>query len=459
MNEMEKKYLKWYQKAAYGAGDLASNTSYGLVSSFVLLYLSDTMGLDTGIVGTLMLLSKFLDGFSDVIFGSLIDRTKSKLGKARPWMLYAQIGVSLCLVLLFSIPGGLGTTAQYAYFFAFYTALNAVFYTANGIAYSALSALITRNKNERVQLGSVRFMFAVVTNIVMGFSVTKGVAAFGGGANGWRMVAIICGLIGLVVNTISCLSVKELPEEENAAPVEDAKPQDDKIGFVESLKLLVGNKYYVLIVAIYIVYYFMSNLTTGSAIFFMENVLGDGSLLGMFSMMKMFPVIIALIFTPILVKKTGSMQKVNFWGYVISDVLGIFLIYFAWQKNLSMMLLFMFLKGTFAGSMTGTLNALIAEISGYTYRTKGVRIDGMMFSCSSLGVKVGGGIGTAAVGWLLSAGGYVGTVATQTSGAISMIFNMYITLPAILGVVITVLLGFMNVEKENKRIDMEKIKD
>lgn len=456
MDRTEKKYLKWYQKTAYGAGDLASNTSYGLVASFVLLYLSDTMGLDTGIIGTLMLVSKLLDGFSDVIFGNLIDRTKSKLGKARPWMLYAQVGVSLCLVLLFSIPGGLGTTAQYAYFFAFYTALNAVFYTANGIAYSALSALITRNKNERVQLGSIRFMFAVVTNIVMGFSVTKGVAAFGGGAAGWRMVAIICGLIGLVVNTISCLCVKELPEEENAVPVEDAKPQDDQIGFVESLKLLVSNKYYVLIVAIYIVYYFMSNLTTGSAIFFMENVLGDGSLLGMFSMMKMFPVIIALIFTPILVKKTGSMQKVNFWGYVISDVLGIFLIYFSMQKNISMMLLFMFLKGTFAGSMTGTLNALIAEISGYTYRTKGVRIDGMMFSCSSLGVKVGGGIGTAAVGWLLSAGGYVGTAAVQTSGAISMIFNMYVTFPAILGVVITVLLGLMNVEKANRKIDMER---
>ena len=342
MQETEKKYLKWYQKVAYGAGDLASNTSYGLVSSFVLLYLSDTMGLNTGIIGTLMLVSKFLDGISDVIFGNLIDRTKSKLGKARPWMLYAQIGVSLCLVLLFSIPGGLGSTAQYAYFFAFYTILNAVFYTANGIAYSALSALITRNKNERVQLGSIRFMFAVVTNIVMGFAVTGGVEAFGGGAAGWRMVAIICGVIGLVVNTISCLCVKELPEEENPA-AEEAKPQDDKIGFVESLRLLLSNKYYILIVAIYIVYYFMSNLTTGSAIYFMKHVLGNGSLLGLFSMMKMFPVIIALIFTPVLVKKTGSMQKVNFWGYVVSDILGVFLIVFAMQKSLPMMLLFMFL--------------------------------------------------------------------------------------------------------------------
>ncbi len=454
MKGTETKYLKWYQKVAYGAGDLASNTSYGLVSSFVLLYLSDTMGLNTGIIGTLMLLSKVLDGISDVIFGTMIDHTKSKLGKARPWMLYAQLGVSLCLILLFSIPGGLSETAQYAYFFVFYTALNAIFYTANGIAYSALSALITRNKNERVQLGSIRFMFAVVTNIVMGFSVTNGVAAFGGGAAGWRMVAIICAVIGLVVNTISCLCVKELPEEK--VEVKEAGTQDDKVCFVQAVKLLFSNKFYVMIVVIYIVYYFMSNLTTGSAIYFMENVLGDGSLLGMFNMMKMFPVIIALIFTPMLVKKTGSMQKVNFWGYLISDIFGIFLIYFALQKNVPMILLFMFIKGTFAGTLSGTLNALIAEISGYTFRTKGVHLDGMMFSCSSLGVKVGGGIGTAAVGWLLEAGGYIGTAAVQTDSAVNMIFNLYITFPVILGVVITILLALLKVEKENQKIDMER---
>lgn len=64
------------------------------------------------------------------------------------------------------------------------------------------------------------------------------------------------------------------------------------------------------------------------------------------------------------------MQKVNFWGYLISDVFGIFLIYFALQKNVSMILLFMFIKGTFAGTLSGTLNALIAEISGYTFRIK-----------------------------------------------------------------------------------------
>lgn len=407
----EKTYLKWYQKLAYGAGDLASNCSYGLVASFVLLYLTGTMGLDSAIIGSLMLASKVLDGISDVIFGTLIDRTHSKLGKARPWMLYGQVGVSLCLFLLFAIPAG-STTMQYIYFFVVYTALNAVFYTANNIAYSALTALITKNNNERVQLGSFRFMFAVITNIVMGFSVTGLVEKFGGGTAGWRTTALIFAIIGLVVNTISCLAVKELPEEEpndkapEAGTHTKAAPEE-KRGVAETAKLLVHNKYYLMLLAIYIVYYIMSNLTTGAGVFCATYYWGDGSLLGQFSMMKMFPVIIALAIAPVLIKKTGSMQKVNFWGY--------------------------------------------------TTRTTGVHMDGMMYSCSSLGVKVGGGIGTAAVGWLLKLGGFVGTATVQSESAIKMIFNLYITFPFILGIVITVLLAFLDVEKANKKWDADHV--
>lgn len=453
----EKKYLKWYQKLAYGAGDLASNCSYGLVSSFVLLYLTGTLGLNSAIIGSLMLASKILDGISDVIFGTLIDRTHSKMGKARPWMLFGQVGVSACLFLLFAIPAG-STTMQYIYFFIVYTALNAVFYTANGIAYSSLVALITKNNNERVQLGSFRFMFAVVTNIVMGFCVTGMVEKFGGGAAGWRVTALIFALIGLVVNTISCLAVKELPEEELNEKAGETVAEE-KPNFVETAKALLQNKYYLMILAIYIVYYIMSNLTTGAGAFCASYYWGDGSLLGSFSMMKMFPVIIALAVSPMLIKKVGNMQKVNFWGYAISCVLGIPMIYFAMQKNLSLFLLFMFLKGTFAGTLSGSLNALIAEASAYTTRTTGKRMDGMMYSCSSLGVKVGGGIGTAAVGWLLELGGFVGTAAVQSESAIRMIFNLYITFPFILGIIITVLLAFLDVEKANRQWDAEHQKE
>ena len=87
----EKKYLKWYNKVGYGSGDIAGNVVYAFLTSFVMIYLTETVGLASGIVGTLIAFSKLLDGFTDVFFGSLIDKTHSKLGKARPWMLYGYI--------------------------------------------------------------------------------------------------------------------------------------------------------------------------------------------------------------------------------------------------------------------------------------------------------------------------------------------------------------------------------
>ncbi len=104
----EKKYLKWYNKVGYGSGDLAGNVVYAFLSSFVMLYLTNTVGLNPGIIGTLIMVSKLFDGISDMFFGTMIDKTKSRLGKARPWMLYAYIGCAVTLVANFAIPDTLG---------------------------------------------------------------------------------------------------------------------------------------------------------------------------------------------------------------------------------------------------------------------------------------------------------------------------------------------------------------
>ena len=132
----EKKYLRWYNKVGYGSGDVAGNVVYALLSAFVMIYLTDTVGLNAGVVGTLMMVSKLFDGFSDFVFGTLLDKTQTRMGKARPWMLWAFFGCAAMIIAIFAIPVSLGDTAKYAWFFIAYTLLNAVFYTANNIAYS-----------------------------------------------------------------------------------------------------------------------------------------------------------------------------------------------------------------------------------------------------------------------------------------------------------------------------------
>lgn len=232
----EKRYLKWYNKLGYGSGDLAGNMVYAFLSSFVMLYLTNTVGLNPGIIGTLIMVSKLFDGVSDIFFGTMIDKTKSKLGKARPWMLYAYIGCAVTLVANFAIPASLGRTAQYAWFFIAYTMLNAVFFTANNIAYASLVTFCTRNSKERVEMGSFRFIFAFSTSLIIQSVTVQFVRALGNGASAWKTVAIIYAVIGLIVNTISVFSIKELPEEELAKD----KDQEEKYSLIEAAKLLVS---------------------------------------------------------------------------------------------------------------------------------------------------------------------------------------------------------------------------
>ena len=145
----EKKYLKWYNKIGYGSGDIAGNVVYAFLTSFMMVYLTDSVGLAAGVVGTLIAVSKLFDGFTDIFFGSMIDKTHSKMGKAKPWMLYGYIGCAITLVCCFAVPVSLETTAKYAWFFISYTLLNGVFYTANNIAYRIeVKGLLAKSKEE-----------------------------------------------------------------------------------------------------------------------------------------------------------------------------------------------------------------------------------------------------------------------------------------------------------------------
>ena len=445
----EKRYLKWYNKMGYGSGDIAGNVVYAFLTSFVMVYLTDTIGLASGIVGTLIALSKLFDGFTDIFFGSMIDKTHSRLGKARPWMLYGYIGCAVTLVACFAIPTSLGKTAQYAWFFIAYTLLNGVFYTANNIAYPALTSLVTKNSKERVQMGSYRFIFAFSTSLLIQAITVGFVEKCGGDAAAWRLVAIIYAAIGLIVNTISALSVKELPEEELNEG--EQAGEAEKYGLVQAFKLLVKNKFYLMICGTYILQQLYSAMI-GAGIYYMTWVLKNKNLFGQFAWAVNIPLIIALIFTPTLVGKWNGMYKLNVRGYMLATVGRALVVVAGYMGSVPLMILFTAVAALGQGPWQGDMNAVIASCSEYTYLTQGKHVDGTMYSCTSLGIKIGGGIGTAVVGWLLEFSGYVGTNATQPQSALSMMQFIYLWLPFVFDLLITIVLSQMNVEETNANI-------
>lgn len=411
----EKRYLKWYNKLGYGSGDLAGNMVYAFLSSFVMLYLTNTVGLNPGIIGTLIMVSKLFDGVSDIFFGTMIDKTKSKLGKARPWMLYAYIGCAVTLVANFAIPASLGRTAQYAWFFIAYTMLNAVFFTANNIAYASLVTFCTRNSKERVEMGSFRFIFAFSTSLIIQSVTVQFVRALGNGASAWKTVAIIYAVIGLIVNTISVFSIKELPEEELAKD----KDQEEKYSLIEAAKLLVSNKYYLMICGTYVcqqIYTAMLNM----GIYYMIYILKNEDLYSVFSWAINIPVIIAMCITPMLVERMKGLYRMNLAGYILGTAGRVGVIIAGYMGSVPLMIAFTAVAALGMAPWQGDMGAVVASCSEYTWLTKGKHIDGTMYSCTSFGTKIGGGIGVALCGWLLDISGFVKTSAVQPTSCIKI---------------------------------------
>lgn len=443
----EKRYLKWYNKLGYGSGDLAGNMVYAFLSSFVMLYLTNTVGLNPGIIGTLIMVSKLFDGVSDIFFGTMIDKTKSKLGKARPWMLYAYIGCAVTLVANFAIPASLGRTAQYAWFFIAYTMLNAVFFTANNIAYASLVTFCTRNSKERVEMGSFRFIFAFSTSLIIQSVTVQFVRALGNGASAWKTVAIIYAVIGLIVNTISVFSIKELPEEELAKD----KDQEEKYSLIEAAKLLVSNKYYLMICGTYIcqqIYTAMLNM----GIYYMIYILKNEDLYSVFSWAINIPVIIAMCITPMLVERMKGLYRMNLAGYILGTAGRVGVIIAGYMGSVPLMIAFTAVAALGMAPWQGDMGAVVASCSEYTWLKKGKHIDGTMYSCTSFGTKIGGGIGVALCGWLLDISGFVKTSAVQPTSCINMLHVMYLWIPMLLSLCITFIMSRMNVEGANEKL-------
>lgn len=242
----------------------------------------------------------------------MIDKTKSRLGKARPWMLYAYFGCAVTLVANFAIPESLGKQHSMHGFYCIYFAECSIFYCKQ-YCLCITGYVLYKNSKERVEMGSFRFIFAFLTSLIIQSITVQFVRMAGGGAAAWRTVAIIYAVIGLIVNTISVFSIKELPEEELKAGREQT---EEKYGLIEAAKLLFSNKYYLMICVTYIcqqIYSAMLNM----GIYYMIYVLKNENLYSVFSWAINIPVIIAMCITPMLVEKMKGLYRMNLAGYIL----------------------------------------------------------------------------------------------------------------------------------------------
>ena len=444
-SKVNEKRMSLWERFSYGMGNFGGNTGYMIVTSFLLYYCTDSLGLSAAIMGTLLMISKLLDGISDVIMGHIINITHSKLGKSRFWVILSAAPLGLTTYLLFCVPSFLPENATYAYLFIMYTLMSVVFYTMFNISCVTLTALATKNMKDRYSMATFSSILGVVPAIILSFATTYMVEFFGGGKAGWSLTALVCGFVTFLTVLWCGLVVKELPEEVLTVK----EKENNKIGFIESIKLLFANKYFWILLGIYLAIYLYSGVQLSVAIYYCSYILNDATAFGWITVAMYFPLVVLIVFVSPIVNKFGP-RKSNVVGAILS-IIGAALIFI---NTKSMVFVFIGLFISTCGLLPSyvTLNPLIAEAAEYTKMKKGKDITAMFYSCSSVGVKVGMGVGTAIAGILLSFSGYDGMAEVQTEGTLRGITLIFLLAPLIGYIIMAILFFLLDIDEVNKKL-------
>lgn len=431
-----KEKISFREMLCYAFGDAGCNFVWTTVGSFLTLYYTNSVGISAAAVGTMMLLTRLLDGLSDIVMGTIIDRTKTKWGKARPWLLWTAPLMGIGLVLLFSVPTALPAGGKLVYAYITYVLMAAVIYTACNLAYTTLLSLISPDTNIRSTISSIRFFVVMIAILAISYGANPIINAVG-----WTKTAIVFGVVGTILILICFIGTKERVTES-----EETKQQgkEEKLSVAESFKLLAQNKYFVLVAALFILEYMAAGATNGSGMYYATYVLGNGNLFGNLTLFGMVPCMVAVFIVPKLNEKLGT-WKIMMLSFGIQLVayamIGIF------STTLPMLYLALVIKSIGQTAPMAILFALVADVVDYGELKTGKRIDGLTYSAVSFGMKVGTGLGSAIVGWALAWGKYDGMAATQSSSAITAITALYSYIPFVLVAITLVVMYFTNVDK------------
>lgn len=204
--------LGWNDRLGYGMGNFGMAWVNGMMSAFLMKYLTDVSLVDAGVVSAIIAISKLFDGVSDLIMGRIVDNTHSKLGKARVWLVRMCIPLAISTVLLFSIPSSMTGMIKYVYVFILYNLVNAVFYTAMFVPYNSLISLSTTDSYEHGMLGNISMIFQTIANICMNTFFMSMVVKISGAAEpymveaqkGWTMATVVVGIL-IVISALICV--------------------------------------------------------------------------------------------------------------------------------------------------------------------------------------------------------------------------------------------------------------
>jgi glycoside/pentoside/hexuronide:cation symporter, GPH family len=467
------------EKIGYGFGDAAANFVFQTMLIFQLGFYTDVFGLTAAAAGTLLLVGRVWDAMFDPFMGIIADRTNTKWGKFRPWVLWSSVPFAIIFFLAFTTPD-FSVSGKIWYAYISYILLMTI-YSVNNLPYSALNGVITADVNERTSLSSYRFFFAMVASFVVQGLTLPLVGKFGGGSpqKGWSMTIGLFALISIVFYVITFLSTRERVKPD---PAQKSNPKED---FKNLLKNKPWISMFVLTLFVFITlalwgsamfYYFTYYINKGELFNLLDSwglviptatsqinswwgsilsafgllALGDQSNtasvgFSLFNMSGQLVTIIGVLCSKWLAIRFGK-RNVFLVGLFFTPLFTALFIMLP-PSAVGLTFILNILKSLAYGPTIPLLWAMMGDVADYAEWKTNRRATGIVFSAIVFALKAGLGLGGALCGWLLSSYGYIPN-ATQPESALTGIRMSASIYPAITFFIGVVALSFYNIGKK-----------
>lgn len=432
--------LSLKEKISYGVSDSGYNLLFTVVTSFLMFYYTDVVGMNVAVVGTLFLIVRVMDGVSGPIIGALIDKTNTKWGKCRPWFLWFAAPYALISILTFAVPG-ISNSGKIAYMYVTYILLN-ILALAVGSPITAMLPSLTTNLEERFKANSFRTILGQVSVIVAGSFTLPLVGILGKGnfKKGFFFTMIVFGIISFALLNTTFRNTRE-----RVVPDKAEEPK-----FKESLKAILHNFPCVLLTFMNFVIFAGIVVKAQATVYFFKYNIGNVNIASIANALNALSMIVAMAFVPILAKKMKNRNLVIL-GFVIS-IIGQGILYLATTSH-SLVLTLVGISVAAAGLGGGqsVVFVMFADVVDYGQWKTGVRSQGLLTTFGTIGTNCGAGIAAVLMSFILESSGFVAN-AKQTARSLNAISFCYVWLPAITLVICIVLMLFYKVDNIRDKI-------
>ena len=438
-NDLNQSKVPFISKLAYGMGDVGCNFSWMFVGNFLMIFYTDVFGISMSAVATLMLFSRFWDAINDPIIGGLSDKTHTRWGRYRPWLLFAAPLTALVLILTFWAHPDWSQTHKIIYMAVTYCIL-VLGYTCVNIPYGTLCGAMTQNMTERAQINTSRSVSAMIAIGIINIITIPLIEWLGNGnaRQGYLLIAILYGTIFAVCHIFCFAKTKEVVEV----------PVAQKIPLRLQLQAVAKNKPYLLALLGQVLFGFILYGRNADLLYYFTYVENDAVLFTYYSMAIIIPFIIGAACFPKVFQLTsnkGWAASVFAFGTGITIIA---LFFFSPVTSPIPFYLFAALSQFFFSGFNTAIYAIIPDCVEYGEWRTGIRNDGFQYAFISLGNKIGMALGTALLALSLGWAGYEANT-TQNEAVVAIMRHSFSTIPGILWVVTALALFFYKLDKRS----------